>query len=144
MKLDEIHDMWAKDNEVSIAQFDQSINAVPLLHAKYLRIMSTEKMTLRKMEEDRRELVKLKHDWFRGTLSSDDLKEHGWEPNRLSILKSDIPMHMDADKDIINLNLKIAVQQEKVDVLEQIIRHISNRGYLLSTMLSWEKFKVGG
>ena len=144
MKLDEIHDMWAKDNEVSIAQFDQSINAVPFLHAKYLRIMSTEKMTLRRIEEDRRELVKLKHDWFRGTLSSDDLKEHGWEPNRLSILKSDIPMHMDADKDIINLNLKIAVQQEKVDVLEQIIRHISNRGYLLSTMLSWEKFKVGG
>jgi hypothetical protein len=51
---------------------------------------------------------------------------------------------MDADKDIINLNLKLAMQQEKVDVLEQIIRHISNRGYLLSTMLSWEKFKVGG
>ena len=144
MKLDEIHDMWAKDNEVSIAQFDQSINAVPLMHAKYLRIMSTEKMTLRKMEEDRCELIKLKHDWFRGTLSSDELKEHGWEPNRLSILKSDIPMHMDADKDIINLNLKLAMQQEKVDVLEQIIRHISNRGYLLKTMLDWEKFKVGG
>ena len=88
--------------------------------------------------------MKLKHDWFRGTLSSDDLKEYGWEPNRLSILKSDIPMHMDADKDIINLNLKLAMQQEKVDVLEQIIRHISNRGYLLKTMLDWEKFKVGG
>ena len=144
MKLDEIHDMWAKDNEVSIAQFDLSINAVPLMHAKYLRLMSAEKMTLRKMEEDRRELVKLKHDWFRGILSSEELKEQGWEPNRLSILKSDIPMHIDADKDIINMNLKIAVQQEKVDVLEQIIRHISNRGYLLKTMLDWEKFKVGG
>jgi hypothetical protein len=144
MKLEEIHDLWAADNETPVVQFDLSINAVPLMHAKYLRLMSAEKMLLRKMEEDRRELVKLKHDWFRGTLSSDELKEQGWEPNRLSILKSDIPMHMDADKDIINLNLKLAVQQEKVDVLEQIIRHISNRGYLLSTMLSWEKFKVGG
>ena len=144
MKLDEIHDMWAKDNEVSIAQFDLSISAVPIMHSKYLRIMSNEKMILRRMEEDRRELVKLKHDWFRGVLSSEELKEHGWEPNRLSILKSDIPMHLDADKDIINMNLKIAVQQEKVDVLEQIIRHIANRGYLLKTMLDWEKFKVGG
>ena len=53
-------------------------------------------------------------------------------------------MHMDADKDIINMNLKIAVQQEKVDVLDQIIRHINNRGYLIKSSLDWEKFKVGG
>lgn len=143
MKLEEIHDLWAADNETPVVQFDLSINAVPLMHAKYLRIMSNERMLLRRMEEDRKELVKLKYDYFRGVLSSEDLKEHGWEPNRFSILKSDIPMHLDADKDIINMNLKIAVQQEKVDVLDQIIRHISNRGYLIKTSLDWERFKVG-
>lgn len=143
MKLDEIHDLWATDNEISISKFDLSINAVPLLHAKYLRIMTSEKMTLRKYEEERKEFVKLKHDYYRGIMSAEDLKEQGWEPNRLNILKSDIPMHLDADKDIINMNLKIAVQQEKVDVLEQIIKHISNRGYLIKTMLDWERFKVG-
>jgi hypothetical protein len=143
MKLEDIHEQWATDCQLNIATFDNALNAVPLLHSKYLRIMSDEKMVLRRMEESRKELVKLKHDWFRGILPEEDMKEQGWQPNRLSILKSDIPMHMDADKDVITMNLKLSLQQEKVDVLEQIIRHISNRGYLMKTMLDWERFKVG-
>jgi hypothetical protein len=113
------------------------------MHAKYLRMMSEEKMTLRRMEEERKQLYKLKHDYYSGVLPEDDLRSNGWEPNRLKILKSDMGLHLDADQDMAKSNLRIAMQQEKVDVLEQIIRHISNRGFLIKSMIDWQKFQVG-
>lgn len=143
MKLDEIHQLWADDCNINQMELGQESLKLPKLHAKYLNIMTQERMTLRKLEEERKELVKLKHDYYRGILPEEDLKEHGWTPFQLSVLKSDIPMHLDADQDIIKANLRIASQQEKVDVLEQIIRTIHNRGYLIKNAIEWEKFKVG-
>ena len=143
MKLDDIMNMWSEDCNMNRTELGEEALKIPKLHSKYLRHFSEERLLLRKMEEERRELVKLKHDYFRGILPEEDLKANGWEPNRLSILKSDIPMHLDADQDVIKYNLKIAMQQEKVDTLESIIKSISNRGYLIKSAIDYEKFKVG-
>jgi len=143
MKLEEIHQLWADDCDVNRMELGEESLKLPKLHSKYLNIMTTERMLLKRLEEDRKELVKLKHDYYRGILPEEDLKENGWTPFQLSVLKSDLPLYMDADQDIIKLNLKIAAQQEKVDVLEQIIRTIHNRGYLIKNAIEWEKFKVG-
>ncbi|CAB5221067.1 Recombination, repair and ssDNA binding protein UvsY [uncultured Caudovirales phage] len=143
MTLDEIHNSWGEDSELSLLKLETSISDVPKLHSKYLRLLTTEKMILRKNEEQRKQLIKLKHDYFLGILSEDELKFNGWEPCRLKILKSDMPMHIEADVDVINMNLKIAVQQEKVFVLEQIIKHISNRGFLIKSMIDWQRFTMG-
>jgi len=76
-------------------------------------------------------------------MAPEELKEHGWQPFQLNVLKSDVPMHIEADQDIINLNLKIAMQQEKVDVLESIIKSIKDRGFQIKNAIEFEKFKVG-
>ena len=78
---------------------------------------------------------------FEGT--EEDLKEQGWHPFQLNVLKSDVPMYIDSDKDIIKLNLKVALQNEKVDVLEAIIKAIKDRGYQIKNAIEYEKFKVG-
>jgi hypothetical protein len=143
MRIDDIHEMWSEDCNVDRTELGEESLKIPKLHSKYLRVFSEERLLLRKLEEERKELVKLKHDYYRGVLPEEDLAANGWEPFRLSVLKSDIPMHIDADQDIIKFNLKIAMQQEKVDTLEAIVRSISNRGYLLKNAIEYEKFKVG-
>ena len=143
MKLEEIMEMWAEDCQVDRTELGEESLKLPKMHSKYLRVYTEERLMLKKLEEERKELVKLKHDYFRGIMPEEDLKANGWEPNRLNILKSDIPMHLDADQDIIKLNLRIAVQGEKVDALESIIRSINNRGYLIKNAIEYEKFKVG-
>ena len=143
MKLEQIHEAWSRDCTLAVTNLERSISSVPVLHSKYLRMMSDERMILRSLEEERKQLIKLKHDYFMGILPQEELAANGWEPCRLKILKSEIPLHLDADGDIVKINLKLAVQQEKVDVLEQIIRHIANRGFLIKSMIDWEKFKVG-
>lgn len=144
MKLDEIHALWSQDCEISRIELGEEALKIPKLHSKYLRMFSDERMLLRKLEEDRSTLKLLKIDYYRGVLPEEDLRANGWEPFRLSVLKSDIPMYLDADQDIIKINLKISVQQEKVDTLEAIIKSISNRGYLIKSAIDFEKFKVGG
>ena len=143
MKLDEILELWAEDCSVDRTELGEESLKLPKLHSKYLRIYTEERLLLRKLEGEKKEILLLKHDYYRGVMPEEDLKANGWEPFRLSVLKSDIPMYIDADQDIIKLNLRIAMQQEKVDSLESIIRSINNRGFLIKNAIEYEKFKVG-
>ena len=143
MKLEEILDMWTEDCIVDRTELGEEALKLPKLHSKYLRHFSEERLLLRKLEQERKELVLLKSDYYRGVLPEEDLKSNGWEPFRLSVLKSDVPTYIEADQDIIKLNLRIAMQSEKVDTLESIIKSISNRGYLIKSAIDYEKFKVG-
>ena len=75
---------------------------------------------------------------------SEETNKKGWElPAKGMILKSDIPMYLDGDPDIINLSLKISYQQEKIECLESIIKSIMNRGFLIKNAIDWQKFTMG-
>ena len=62
---------------------------------------------------------------------------------KLKILRADVPSYLEADPDVIKLSLKIGFQDEIVAYLESIIKHISNRNFLLKTIVDWEKFRTG-
>jgi|LauGreDrversion2_6_1035139.scaffolds.fasta_scaffold217511_1 hypothetical protein len=144
MKLDEIHELWSQDCNINRIELGEEALKIPKLHSKYLRMFSDERLMLRKLEEDKNTLKLLKIDYYRGVLPEEDLRANGWQPFRLSVLKSDLSLYLDADQDVIKINLRISVQQEKVDTLEAIIKSISNRGYLIKSAIDFEKFKVGG
>ena len=143
MKLDDIMEMWSEDCNVNRLELGEESLKLPKLHSKYLRVFTEERLLLRRLEGERKELILTKHDYYRGVMPEEDLRANGWEPFRLNVLKSDIPMYIEADQDIIKLNLRIAMQQEKVDALESIIRSINNRGFLIKNAVEFEKFKVG-
>lgn len=143
MKLDDILDMWSGDCEMDRTELGEEALKIPKLHSKYLRVFSEERLVLRKLEEEKREFLKLKYDYYRGVLPEDDLRANGWEPFQLNVLKSDVPMYIDADQDIIKINLRLAMQHEKVNALEAIIKSISNRGYLIKSAIDFAKFQVG-
>lgn len=143
MKLDEIHQMWSDDCNIDRLELGEESLKIPKLHSKYLRVYSEERLILKRLEEERKEFVKLKYDYYRGILPEEDLKANGWLPFQLNVLKSDVPMYLEADQEIVKLNLRVAVQQEKVDTLEAIIKSISNRSFLIRNAIEYEKFKVG-
>jgi hypothetical protein len=74
----------------------------------------------------------------------DDLAKYGFDPMVKRILKSDIPMYIDADPDIIKLSLKIGLQSEKIELLESIIKSITNRGYAIKTAVDFLRWSSGG
>jgi len=52
-------------------------------------------------------------------------------------------MYLDGDSDIISMNLRVAYQQEKIDVLESIIKTISNLGWHVKSAIDFKRMQAG-
>ena len=75
---------------------------------------------------------------------SKETQDKGWElPGKGMILKQEMPMYLEGDKDIIELSLKIGYQQEKVELLESIIKSLTNRGFQIKAAIDFYKFTMG-
>jgi len=143
MTIEEIYAEWAKDGEIDQINVSNESANIPKLHNKYFQMYVKEGLKLKKLKADYKRLYKLKGEYYRGELDVEELKEHGWTPQPLKILKSDVPSYVDADNDIINMTLKIGFQESIVEYLESIIRQINNRGFQLKTIVDWERFRTG-
>ena len=96
-----------------------------------------------KLNGDFKKLYKLKHQYYQGILPEEDLKEYKWDPQPLKILKSDIPMYLESDEDLQTIQQRITLTEDKIEIIENIIRTLNNRGYLIKNAVEWEKFKMG-
>lgn len=143
MTLDEIFDLWEKDSKIDVTELGDEAMKISQLHHKYFRIMSQERMKYKQLEAKMKVLRLEKHEFFTQGPTK-ETQEKGWElPAVGKILKSDVSNYIEADKDIIDLSLRIGMQLEKLELLESIIKTVHNRGYNLKLTLDWEKFKQG-
>lgn len=143
MKLEEIFSQWKEDSEIDKTELGDEALKIAKLHHKYYQILVSEKLLLRSHESEMKKLKLDKYEFFsQGPNEETQLK--GWKlPAKGLILKADIPLYMEADEDIIKLSLKIGVQQEKIELLESIIRTLMNRGYNIKAAIEFFKFVNG-
>ena len=143
MDIQTIYNEWAVDGEIDPIDISRQITNIPKLHNKYYKHYVEEGLKLKKLKADFKMLTKLKAEYYRGELDVEELKQYGWKPQPLRILRTDVPQYLDSDSDIIKASLKIGLQEEIVSYLESIIKHISNRNFLIKTLVDWEKFRTG-
>jgi hypothetical protein len=142
MNVDEIFELWEADSQIDKTELGEEATKIPKLHHKYYQIFLKERLVLRKFESDLKQLKLDKYEFFTQGPNEDTPKE--WRlPPRGMILKGDIPMYMDADQDVINMTLKVGLQQEKVDLLDSIIKTIINRNFIIRNAIDWNKFTMG-
>ena len=144
MNIEEIMDLWNTDTNIDKTELGDESLKIPKLHSKYYNILIKEKLSLRKLIEEMKRLKLDKYEFFTQG-PSEETRDKGWRlPPKGMILKGDIPMYMDADQDIIDLNLKIGTQQEKVEFLESVIKTIINRNFVIKNAIEWNRFTMGG
>lgn len=144
MKLEEIFEEWGRDTNIDRTELGEESLRVPKLHHKYLRFFVREKLALRKLEAEMKNLKLEKHEFYTQGPTK-ETQEKGWKiPAKGLILKADLPMYMDADPDLVKLSLKIGYQQEKVELLDSIVRTLNNRGYAIKNAIDWARFQAGG
>ena len=143
MKIDDIYAEWEKDSQLDRSELGEEALKIPKLHHKYFKIFTHERLQLRKLEADLKQLKLDKHEFF--TMGpTEETHEKGWRlPPQGKILRSDVNNYIEADKDIVNLSLKIGIQHEKIDLLESIIKSLTARGFNIKAAIEWERFKVG-
>ena len=143
MKIDEILNLWKEDCVIDKTEIGDEAIKIAKLHHKYFQILVNERFTLKSHEAEMKKLKLEKYEFFTQG-PNEDTQKKGWKlPAKGIILKTDIPMYMDADDDIIRISLRIGIQQEKIELLESIIKTIMNRGYNLKVVLEWQKFING-
>lgn len=144
MKLEDIQAAWEQDSKIDRTELGEESLKIPQLHSKYFNMYSQEKLLLRKLEADLKVLQRLKHEYYTGVISEEDLKEREWEPFMLKILRTDLNLYLDSDKDLQTIQLRIEVQREKVDFLESAIKSLTNRGFQIKNAIEWTRFQMGG
>lgn len=140
MKLDELHSEIEADSEVDNSKLIRSSIQIPKLHAKYYRLLSQEGRLMKKLELDMDSLRLSKFEYY--THKAPDAVYLD-KPLPQKILKGDVDLYMDGDKEIIELKGKIYTQQLKVKAIEGFIKELNQRGYLIKAIIDWNKFTNG-
>ena len=143
--LKKIHDMWAEDSQIKM-QLDESSRETPKLHAKYLELLSTTKLQLKRAEFAQKVLLKDKWLYYNGKMSQEDVVEKGWDPdpfNGLKILKGEMDYYYDSDPEIQKTEEKIQYYKTVIDTLEQIISNLNWRHQTIGNIIKWKQFESG-
>ena len=143
MTFEDLQREIEKDLSFDETQLDIESLRIPQLHNKYLKFLYSEKLLLKKLRNDMGELSRVKYEYYTGKMDEDALKHHGWEPFQLRVLKNDVDMYLESDKDVIKLRGRIQLQEERVEYLEATVKGIANRGWLIRNAIDWKKF-LGG
>lgn len=143
MKIEDIQTQWEQDSAIDRSELGEESLKIPQLHSKYFKVFSHERLILKKLEQDYKNMYRKKFEYYNGTMSYEELKNNGWEPNPLKILKSEASLYINSDRDIAELQLKIDLQNEKIYLLENIIKSVNNRNFMLKNAIDFLKFQNG-
>tara|TARA_R100000152_G_C6636317_1_gene82343 strand:- start:58 stop:492 length:435 start_codon:yes stop_codon:yes gene_type:complete len=143
MRFDDIRKMVEKDMVIDDSELDLESLKIPQLHNKYLNLFHDERILLRKLEVERRELIRDKWEYYSGKMSEEELARREWEPFQLKVLKQDLDMYIQSDSDVTKIDDRITLQKEKVDYLASIVKSISGRGWEIKNAIEWRRFTSG-
>ncbi len=143
INIDEIVESWREDSKIDDLNLDKENVRIPSLHSKYVGMMVDENKSLRTLIRDRAILRRLLRSYYLGKADTDDLEKLGRDQFYEKILKNELNEYMDTDELMIRINARISTQEEKIDVLKEIIRSINSRGYQLKNAFDWHRLTMG-
>ncbi len=139
--------MWKTDSAIEQFNLDETSRNTPVLHAKYLELLSIAKLQLKKAELSQKSLLKKKWLYYNGKLTQDQIEDLGWEfdPfNGLKVLKGEMDYYYDADTDIQKTVELITLRKTNVEALTEIVTNLNWRHQTIGNMIRWRQFEAGG
>ncbi len=146
MTLDELKKQWTEDCQIDDIELDNASLEVPKLHAKYQDLLTSKILVLKQYQNKYSELLKDKWLWYNGKMDEETVREKGWEPdpfNGLKIMKNDMQIFFNADKDLQEFNAKIEYLKVTVDFLKECMQNITWRHQTIRNTIDWRKFMAG-
>jgi len=143
MDTNDIASLWAADSAIDETNLVGESKRIPQLHSKYSNLFYREVLRVKKLKAEYKELERLKREYYDGSMAEEDLKDNGWKPFRLKVLRQDVDKYIQSDKDIIKLSLTIDYHSANSNYLEDIIRTIHSRNFIIKNMIDMLKFQSG-
>lgn len=143
MSTDDISEIWSIDCKIDESNLAGESKRIPELHNKYYTMYYKEALRVKKLKYDYKELELAKREYYDGSMAEEDLRDRGWKPCQRKIIRQDLDKHIQADKDIINISLKIDYHSTRANFLEDIIKTIHSRNFIIKNMIDITKFQHG-
>lgn len=141
--VDEIINMWNGENHIHEDQLSLECSRTPQLHSKYIKILCLEKSLLDKRRKEYEILKQRKKEYYGGKFSQQDYQETGWDLFDLKLLKNEIPDYLESDSDLQNSLIRMNAQEYKVQLVDEIIKQINGRNWLIRNMIEYQKLMNG-
>tara|TARA_B110000977_G_scaffold199952_1_gene288854 strand:- start:1257 stop:1703 length:447 start_codon:yes stop_codon:yes gene_type:complete len=146
LDLKSILENWKNDCQIEGNALDETSRQTPALHAKYLELLSTTKLNLKRAEFSQKSLLKNKWLYYNGKMTQEEIEATGWklDPfNGLKVLKGEMEYYYDADPEIQKSEEKIQYLKTIVDTLHEIVENIKWRHQTIGNMIKWRQFESG-
>jgi hypothetical protein len=143
MNLEELKNSITKDSQIDSTELGNESLKIPQIHSKYLNMLTELRLLLSKLQHDFAILRLRKWKMYTGKASQEELESWGEEPFDLDILKTDVDKFMDADKSLIDLKLKISLNETKIKMLEEFLKSVNNRNFMIRSAIDWQKMMNG-
>ena len=142
MTIEEILELWKNDAPINQLDLSESTRQIPNLHAKYYEIYVHEKVHLLKLRSLWKKLKFEKQEFLINP--TQDGFDRGWQfPERGKPLRNEISTFVEADNDVLKVELNVGMQEEKVELLKDILKSIHSRNFIIRNLLEDRKFMSG-
>jgi hypothetical protein len=143
MNLENLKELITKDSQIDSTELGIESLKIPQIHSKYLTILADVKLLLTKHQNDLAVLKLRKWKIYTGKASKEELESWGEEPSELTLLKSDVEQFVEADPKVIELKSKVSVSEIKLKMVEEFIRSLNNRNFMIKSAIEWQKMMNG-
>ena len=145
--LEEVLQEWQEDCQIGRTNLDEVSRQTPMLHAKYLSILSQTKLRLKQAEMNQKTLLKKKWLYYNGKMTQEQIEAEGWDYDPLDglkIMKGDLDYYYDSDVEIQQSVLKIEYLKTLISTLSDIVDALKWRHQTIGNMIRWKVFEAGG
>ena len=138
---------WEQDCQIDEFKLDDASLKLPQLHSKYLRFYDLAKKQLRELEYHQTKLLKMRMDWYEGTLSKEEMDALGWpyDPydGKLVKTKQQKEYYYKTDEVLLEMKRHIEEQKDIVDAIKEMLENIKWRHQTISNAIRWKQFEAG-
>jgi hypothetical protein len=141
MNLETIQEMWQKDSVIDPDNLHDESLKIPQLHSKYYTLYNTISLLRERARETYNKVRLERYNYYSGKAPAEVYAE---EPFPYKVRDKDaLQRHLDADKKLNEIDLKVRYYNVMLKFLEDIIKMISNRSYQIKNSIEFMQFTSG-
>lgn len=144
VKLDQLIELWKEDSIIDETNPQKELIRTPILHAKYVEILSQHRIASQKAKFDYSKMKKIRREYYLGNLDKETLDEYNWEQFDLKIgTKGNIDLYLESDENLIRFLEKKAYYDECTHICESILKELHSRTFQLKEYCTHQRFLSG-
>ncbi len=119
---------------------EKASRSIPTLHGKFIGLKAIEDATLKALEFEYDVVYRDRWLFYSGKANPSQYKEENFD---LRLLKSDIDIFLNSDKQLHEIKSKISVQKIKLSTIDEFIKSLNARQWNVKNVIDWLRYNQG-